>query len=108
MANVDEALTLLQQYDLHASMGMMIHFALADTTGRGVVVEYINNEMVVTETPVVTNSDGGGGGQIRLVRILVDRGRILDHIDGYRQAFFIHAVQRSVQRRQDPDITGCC
>ena len=54
-ANVDEALTLLQQYDLHASMGMMIHFALADTTGRGVVVEYINNEMVVTETPVVTN-----------------------------------------------------
>ena len=54
-ANVDEALTLLQQYDLHASMGMMIHFALADTTGRGVVVEYINNEMVVTETLVVTN-----------------------------------------------------
>lgn len=54
-ANVDEALTLLQQYDLHASMGMMIHFALADTTGRGVVVEYINNEIVVTETPVVTN-----------------------------------------------------
>lgn len=54
-ASVDEALTLLQQYDLHASMGMMIHFALADTTGRGVVVEYINNEMVVTETQVVTN-----------------------------------------------------
>lgn len=54
-ASVDEALTLLQQYDLHASMGMMIHFALADTTGRGVAVEYINNEMVVTETPVVTN-----------------------------------------------------
>ena len=54
-ASVDEALTLLQQYDLHASMGMMIHFALADTTGKGVVVEYINDEMVVTETPVVTN-----------------------------------------------------
>lgn len=54
-ASVDEALDLLQQYDLHASMGMMIHFALADTTGKGVVVEYINNEMVVTETPVVTN-----------------------------------------------------
>ena len=54
-ANVDEALTLLRQYDLHSSMGMMIHFALADTTGRAVVVEYIDNEMVVTETPVVTN-----------------------------------------------------
>ena len=36
-------------------MGMMIHFALADTTGRAVVVEYIDNRMVVTETPVVTN-----------------------------------------------------
>lgn len=54
-ANVDEALALLQEYDLHASMGMMIHFALADTTGRAVVVEYIDNQMVVTETPVVTN-----------------------------------------------------
>ena len=41
-ASVDEALVLLQQYDLHGSMGMMVHFALADTTGRGVVVEYID------------------------------------------------------------------
>ena len=54
-AGVDEALALLRQYDLHSSMGMMIHFALADTTGRAVVVEYIDNQMVVTETPVVTN-----------------------------------------------------
>lgn len=54
-ANVDEALDLLSQYDMHASMGMMVHFALADTAGRSVVVEYIGNEMVVTDTPVVTN-----------------------------------------------------
>lgn len=54
-ANVEEALELLRQYDMHASMGMMVHFALADTTGRSVVVEYVNHEMVVTETPVVTN-----------------------------------------------------
>jgi len=54
-ATVDEALELLKQYDLHASFGMMIHFAIADNSGRGVVVEYIDNEMVVTETPVVTN-----------------------------------------------------
>lgn len=54
-ANVEEALTLLEQYDLHASMGMMIHFAIADSTGRSVAVEYINNEMVVIETPVLTN-----------------------------------------------------
>lgn len=54
-SNVEEALDLLSQYDLHASMGMMVHFAMADAEGRSVVVEYINNEMVVTETPVVTN-----------------------------------------------------
>lgn len=54
-ANVEEALELLEQYDLHASMGMMIHLALSDAEGNSVVVEYVNNEMIVTETPVVTN-----------------------------------------------------
>lgn len=54
-ADVDEALELLEQYDLHASAGMMVHFALSDASGRSVVVEFVNNEMVVTETPVVTN-----------------------------------------------------
>ncbi len=54
-ADVEEALELLAQYDLHGSMGMMIHFALADAGGRSVAVEYIDNEMTVTETPVVTN-----------------------------------------------------
>lgn len=53
--NVEEALALLDQYDLHASAGMMVHFALADAERRSVVVEYIDNEMVVTETPVATN-----------------------------------------------------
>ncbi len=54
-AAVDEALRLLEQYGMHASFGYMVHFALADTTGRSVVVEYIDNKMEVTETPVVTN-----------------------------------------------------
>ena len=54
-ADVEAALDLLKQYDLHASMGMMVHFAMADTGGRSVVVEYIGNEMVVTDTPIVTN-----------------------------------------------------
>lgn len=54
-ANVDEALELLNQYDMHASMGMMVHFALADVSGRSVAVEYLDNQMVVTETRVLTN-----------------------------------------------------
>ncbi len=52
---MDEAINLLRQYGMHASMGMMVHFAIGDNTGRGVVVEYVDNQMVVTETPVVTN-----------------------------------------------------
>lgn len=54
-SDVEEALELLSRYDMHASAGMMVHFALADVSGHSVVVEYIDNEMVVTETPVVTN-----------------------------------------------------
>lgn len=54
-ADTVEALELLRQYDLYASMGMMVHFAISDQEGNSVVVEYIDDEMVVTETPVVTN-----------------------------------------------------
>lgn len=54
-ASVEEALALLGQYDMHSSMGMMVHYALADKNGRSVAVEYVGNEMVVTETPVLTN-----------------------------------------------------
>lgn len=54
-ADVDEAIKLLQEYNLHSSMNMMIHFAIVDASGRSVVVEYVNNEMSVIDTPVVTN-----------------------------------------------------
>lgn len=54
-ANVEEAITLLQQYDMHSSMNVAHHFALCDTTGRNVVVEYVENQMVVTESIACTN-----------------------------------------------------
>ncbi len=54
-ADVKEALALLEQYDLHSSMGMMVHFALADAGGNSVAVEYVGDRMVVTDTPVLTN-----------------------------------------------------
>ena len=54
-ANVDEAIELLGSYDMHASFGYMVHFAIADKTGKSVVVEYVNNEMIVTDTLAVTN-----------------------------------------------------
>lgn len=54
-ATVDEAIALLEQYDMNSAIGMAHHLAISDVTGRSVVVEYVNNEMIVTETAVVTN-----------------------------------------------------
>ena len=54
-ATVEEAVGLLAQYDMHASMNYMVHFAIADQSGASVAVEYIDGEMVVTPTPVLTN-----------------------------------------------------
>ena len=54
-ATVEEAVALLQDYDLHASAGMMVHFAIADAQGRSVAAEYVDNTLSIVETPVVTN-----------------------------------------------------
>ncbi|WP_320984445.1 C45 family peptidase [Eisenbergiella porci] len=54
-ADVEEALKLLSQYDMHASAGMALHFALADAAGNSVAVEYIDNQMIVTKADIVTN-----------------------------------------------------
>ncbi len=54
-ADVDEAVALLQQYDMNSSIGSAHHLSLADASGKSVVVEYVDGEMLVTETKVVTN-----------------------------------------------------
>ena len=72
-ANVEEALELLSQYDMHFSLGRAQHFSLSDASGRSVAVEWKNGEMVVTDTPVVTNfylhgDDGTSGSAQSYVR----------------------------------------
>ena len=54
-ATVDEAIMLLEQYDMNSDIGRGHHLAISDATGRSVVVEYIDNVMYVTDTPIVTN-----------------------------------------------------
>lgn len=54
-ANVEEAIELLKTYDFHASFGYMVHLSIADSSGNSVVVEYINNEISVIKTPILTN-----------------------------------------------------
>ena len=53
-ANVDEAIALLGQYDIHNSIGWAHHLSLADRE-RSVVVEWKAGEMHITDTPLVTN-----------------------------------------------------
>lgn len=52
--SVDEAIELLEQYNMHTE-GNAYHFQIADASGKSVVVEYINNEMQVIEHNVCTN-----------------------------------------------------
>ena len=54
-ANVDEALALLRGIDMNSAIGMSHHLAIADASGRSVVVEYAGGEMLVSEERAVTN-----------------------------------------------------
>ena len=54
-ANVDEALDLLQSIDMHSDIGAAHHYAISDASGRSVVVEYVDNQMIVVESAAVAN-----------------------------------------------------
>ncbi len=54
-ATTDEAIEMLGSWDMHSSIDWAHHLAIADAGGHSVVVEWIDNDMIVTETPAVTN-----------------------------------------------------
>ena len=54
-SSVDEALELLEKHDMYSVIGYAHHFAIADNTGKSVAVEWVDNKMYVTESPVLTN-----------------------------------------------------
>lgn len=65
---VDEALALLEQYDIHPSGGISHHLAVSDASGRSVAVEFTEDGFTVVDTPVVTNfnlanGDASAGGE---------------------------------------------
>lgn len=55
-ANVDEAIDLLDNYDIHTSIGVTYHLQIADKSGRAVVVEWLDGQMYVNELSAATNS----------------------------------------------------
>lgn len=52
-SNVDEALAILQSYNIDFEGGPPLHYLIADTSGRSVLVEFYQGEMVIipNETP---------------------------------------------------------
>ena len=54
-ATVDEALELLKGIDMNSDIGSAHHYAVSDASGKSVVVEYVDNEIVVVDSPALTN-----------------------------------------------------
>ena len=55
-ASVDEALAFLRSYDIQTDLNATYHLFITDESGKYVVVEWLENEMVVTERACATNS----------------------------------------------------
>ena len=60
-ANVDEAITLLEMYDIYASGGISHHLAISDATGASVAVEFVDGELVIVNTNTLTNFNIANG-----------------------------------------------
>ncbi len=46
-ADVEEAIELLSQYDMHSLLGSNFHYQISDAQGNSAIVEYKNNQMCV-------------------------------------------------------------
>lgn len=78
-ATVDEAIALLEQYDMNSSGDTGYHFQIADASGNTAVVEYINDEMhilskeeghIAATNFVLYNDMNLGSGQDRYEKIM--------------------------------------
>lgn len=54
-ATVEEAVRILESCDMRSWPGFLCHLAIADAAGHCVAAEYIDDELIIIETPVVTN-----------------------------------------------------
>lgn len=54
-ATVDEAITILQQFDMHSESVDNQHLFISDADGSSVVVEWLDDDMFVAESPICAN-----------------------------------------------------
>ena len=60
-ATVDEALALLEQYDIHPSGGISHHLAISDASGKSVAVEFTGDGFTAVDAAAVTNFNLANG-----------------------------------------------
>lgn len=60
-ASVNEAIELLELYDIFASGGISHHLAISDATGASVAIEFVDGKLVVVKTNTVTNFNLANG-----------------------------------------------
>lgn len=60
-ATVEEAVELLEQYDIHASAGISHHLSLSDASGKSAAIEFADGSMTVVDTSSVTNFNLANG-----------------------------------------------
>ena len=106
-ADVNEAVALLAEYDMNSSIGSAHHLSIADSSGKSVVVEYVDGEMLVTETKVVTNhylsdcvKQGVGSEQSHL------RYDTLSAHTGPADEMDVRALLESVAQKNYPQTAG--
>lgn len=98
---VDEALALLEQYDVHPSGGISHHLAISDAE-RSVAVEFTEDGFTVVDTPVVTNfnlanGDTSAGGESAQQRYEILEARLKQGISTPKQ------VQDALAAAAQPD-----
>lgn len=67
-ASVDEAIALLETYDIHPSGGISHHLALSDASGKSVMLEFMDGKIVPVNADCATNfnlakGDSAAGGE---------------------------------------------
>lgn len=87
-ATVDEAVELLQQYNIYFSGDMAVHYLIADASGKSMLVEYYDNEFQIVETDsnyqiasnfIAYNGVNIGGGGTEFKRYDTVEKEILDN-----------------------------
>lgn len=95
-ASVDEAIELLKKYDMHSSAKSAYHFQIADSDGKSVVVEYIDDKLSVVKADkayqMATNflltksyyNQGFGQDRYKIMKDILDKdqGEVINESEG--------------------------